>query len=352
MPAEWETQEAIWLSWPHNKEDWPGKFVTIPWVYAEIIRYISRKQRVRLIVKNTKQQVQATATLASVKANLNNIDFFIIPTNRVWLRDSAPTFVYQGKQRILLDWKFNAWAKYDNWLHDSKISKKIAEHLKLPIIQPTTTFNGKKIRIVLEGGAIDVNGKGSLIATEECLLSKTQLRNPGFTRTDYERIFAEYLGISQVIWLKKGIAGDDTHGHIDDLARFVNQDTIVTMSEKNKQDINYTSLKENLKILQKARDQNGKLFNIIKLPMPKPVFFAGQRLPASYANFLLTNDWILVPVFNDPNDRVALNTISALFPRHNTVGIYCGDFVLGLGTIHCASQQEISPKNHIKMLLC
>ena len=346
MPAEWEKQEAIWLAWPHNKEDWPGKFATIPWVYAEIIRYISCKQRVGLIIKNTKQRIQATATLESVKANLNNIDFFTIPTNRTWLRDSAPTFVYQGKKRILLDWKFNAWAKYDNWLHDNKISARIADQLNLTLIQPTTTQNGKKIRIVLEGGAIDVNGKGSLITTEECLLSKIQLRNPGFTQTDYEQIFAKYLGAFQVIWLKKGIAGDDTHGHVDDLARFVNQDTIVTMSEKNKLDINYTPLKENLKILQKARDQNGKLFNIIKLPMPKPVVFAGQRLPASYANFLLTNNWILVPVFNDPNDRIALNTMSELFPYHNITGIYCGDFILGLGTIHCASQQEISSKNN------
>lgn len=342
MPAEWEKQEAIWLAWPHNKDDWPDKFAPIPWVYSEIIRHISRKQSVRLIVKNARQQTQATDILQLVGANLDAIDFFIIPTDRVWLRDSAPTFVYQGKDRILLDWQFNAWAKYNNWLRDNKIAKRMANYLNLPLIQPTTISNGKKTRIVLEGGAIDVNGKGTLLTTEECLLSKIQQRNPTFAREEYEQVFAKYLGISHTIWLKNGIAGDDTHGHIDDLARFVKPDTVVTVIEKNKNASNYAPLKENLKILQTARDQNGKSLNIVELPMPQAIIFAGQHLPASYANFLITNDCVLVPVFNDPNDRVALNIISELFPQYDIVGIYCGDFVWGLGTIHCASQQEIS----------
>lgn len=341
MPAEWEKQEAIWLAWPHNVEDWPGKFEPIPWVYAEIIHYISRSQRIHLIVKNVREQKQATNILARAGINLSAIDFCIIPTDRVWLRDSAPTFVYRGKERVLLDWRFNAWAKYDNWSRDNKVPSYIAKYLDLPLIQPTANINGKKIRVVLEGGAIEVNGKGTLITTEECFLSKVQCRNPGLSKEGYENIFAEYLGISNVIWLKNGIVGDDTHGHIDDLARFVNGDTVVIVVEKNKTDPNYGPLKENLKRLKSAQDQNGKALNVVELPMPQTVIFEKQRLPASYANFLITNDWVLVPVFNDPNDRIALNILSELFPKRIVTGIYCGDFIWGMGTIHCASQQEI-----------
>jgi agmatine deiminase len=341
MPAEWEQQEAIWLVWPHNKDDWPDKFDTIPWVYVEIIRYISHNQRVRLMVKSNREQKQAANVLERAGVDLSGVDFFIIPTDRVWVRDSAPTFVYRGKERLLVNWRFNAWAKYDNWQQDNKISAPMAAHLNLSLIQPTAVINGKKTHIVLEGGSVDVNGKGVLMTTEECLLSEVQCRNPGLSRSGYEKVFAEYLGISKVIWLGKGIVGDDTHGHVDDLARFVSHDTILTVIEKNKHDSNYASLKENLKRLKLARDQDGKSFNVVELPMPKPVMFEGQRLPASYANFLITNGSVLVPVFNDVNDRIVLNILSELFPKRDVVGIYCGDFVWGLGTIHCASQQEI-----------
>lgn len=346
MPAEWEKQEAIWLSWPHNKKDWPGKFEPIPWVYAEIIRHISASQRVRLIVKNVNGQRQALDVLKRTGADTQKIDFFVIPTDRVWLRDSAPTFVYKGKERVLLDWSFNAWAKYKNWHRDDKVPAHIAKELNLPRVQPAANIKGKTIRIVLEGGAIDVNGKGTLITTEECLLSKIQCRNPGLTREGYEEIFAKYLGVSHVIWLKNGIVGDDTHGHVDDIARFVNKNTIVVVSEKNKNDSNYLPLKENLKILKSAKNQDGKSLNIIELPMPQPVIFEGQRLPASYANFLITNNCVLVPVFNDPNDKFALNILSTLFPNREVIGIGCTDFVWGLGTIHCASQQEAGDKSH------
>lgn len=329
MPAEWEKQKAIWLAWPHNKEDWPNKFDPIPWVYAEIIRYISRDQCVRLIVKNSTEQKRAANILERTGVNLGAINFFIIPTDRVWLRDSAPIFVYRGKERVLLDWRFNAWAKYNNWKHDDKISMHIAAHLNLPLIQPTVIIKNKKTRVVLEGGSIDVNGRGMLLTTEECLLSNIQCRNPGLSREGYEQVFNKYLGISNVIWLKKGIAGDDTHGHVDDLARFVNYNTIVIAVEKNK--------KENLKILKSLNN-----INVIELPMPKPIIFEKQRLPASYANFLITNKYVLVPVFNDPNDRIALDILAQLFKRREIVGIYCGDFVWGLGAIHCASQQEIA----------
>lgn len=341
MPAEWEKQKAIWLAWPHNKEDWPNKFSPIPWVYAEIIRYLTCVVRVRLIVKNARQQQQATDILTRAGAHLSKVDFIPIPTDRVWLRDSGPTFVYADKKPILLDWRFNAWAKYENWKRDDKVPTHVETCLKLPRIQPTAFINGKKKRVVLEGGSIDVNGKGTLITTEECLLSKVQCRNPGLSQQGYEEVFAQYLGISHVIWLKNGIMGDDTHGHVDDLARFVNPTTVVIVSEGNKNDSNYAPLRENLQRIKMAQDQDGKRLNVVELPMPRPVIFEDQLLPASYANFLITNNLVLVPTFNDPNDRTALNLLAELFPQHEVTGIYCGDFVWGLGTIHCASQQEI-----------
>lgn len=337
MQAEWEPQAATWLAWPHNKEDWPDKFDPIPWVYAEMIRYLTRTQRVRLVVKNDKQQAQAQEVLERAGVKIKQVDFIITPTDRVWLRDSGATVVKEGKQRHLIDWRFNAWAKYDNWKNDDKMPAVMESILKLPRVQPT--HKGK--RVVLEGGSIDVNGKGTLITTEECLLSpKIQVRNPGFTREDYESLFAHYLGISQVIWLENGIVGDDTHGHVDDITRFTDASTIVTVVEKDKSDKNYGLLQTNLKRLKKARDAKGKQFNIAELPMPRPVVFEGQRLPASYANFLIANGLVLVPVFNDPADRIALNVLAELFPKRDIVPIYCGDFVWGLGTIHCASQQE------------
>jgi agmatine deiminase len=340
MPAEWERQDAIWLAWPHNKEDWPDKFEPIPWVYADIIRYLAREVRIRLIVKNSGQQEKANNYLERANVDLDKVDFIISSTDRVWLRDSGPTFVYNGKKRVLLDWHFNAWAKYDNWKNDDKIPSRVEKYSGLSRIQPTALINGKKKRIVLEGGSIDVNGKGTLITTEECLLSDIQCRNPGLSREGYEQVFAEYMGISNVIWLGNGIAGDDTHGHVDDITRFVNATTIVTVIEKDKNDPNYTHLRENMKRLKAARDAKGKDFTIAELPMPKPLIFEGQLLPASYANFLIANNIVLVPSFNDPNDRVALNILADLFPKHDVIGIYCGDFVWGLGTIHCASQQE------------
>jgi agmatine deiminase len=337
MPAEWEKQEAIWLAWPHNKEDWPGKFETVAWAYGEILKYLSRALRIRLLVKNKSEQQKVADILDAADVLLDKVDFITAATDRSWLRDSAPTFVYDGnRQKTLLHWHFNAWAKYDNWQRDSKVPLQVKQYLGLPLIKP----EHKNRHVVLEGGAIDVNGKGTLITTEECLLSKVQCRNPGFTREDYEEVFSKYLGISHTIWLGKGIVGDDTHGHIDDLARFVNASTVVAVVERNKSDPNHGILNDNLKRLKRARDQAGRQLAVAELPMPKPVLFEGVRLPASYANFLIANDTVLVPVFNDANDRVALNILSEIFPKHKVVGIYCGDFVLGLGTIHCASQQE------------
>jgi agmatine deiminase len=274
---------------------------------------------------------------------LDRIDVLTIPTDRIWLRDSGPTFVYRGAERVLLDWRFDAWAKYENWRLDNGVPRHAAKFLSLPKVQPVRRVQEETRWTVLEGGSIDVNGKGTLLTTEECLLSNIQCRNPGFMRDDYEATFAEYLGISHVIWLGEGIVGDDTHGHIDDLARFVNPTTVATVVETDHRDDNFARLQENRKRLRMAHDQDGKPLNVVELPMPKPIVFDGQRLPASYANFLITNGLVLVPTFNDPNDRVALNILADCFPGREIVGIYCGDLVWGLGTLHCASQQEIAP---------
>jgi agmatine deiminase len=337
MQAEWEPHVGTWLAWPHNKNDWPGKFEPIPWVYCEIIHYLAQVERVRLIVRNAREEKKARACLKQIGAKLSQIDFYRIPTNRIWMRDSGPIFVYdQNGRKTMLDWRFNAWAKYPNWSLDDRVPQMIGKHFKTPRVQPL--HKGK--RVVLEGGSIDVNGKGTLLTTEECLLSRVQCRNPGFTREDYEAVFEKYLGIRQVVWLGDGIINDDTHGHIDDLARFTDPTTIVTAVEKNKRDPNYAPLADNVKRLKKARDQNGKPFTVVELPMPRPFTFQGMRLPASYANFLIANELVLVPTFNDPADRVALSILAELFPKREVIGIHAADLIWGFGTLHCMSQQE------------
>jgi len=337
LPAEWERHQATWLGWPHNRSDWPGKFSAIPFVYAEIVKQISRGETVRIIVESKDHQKKAEKVLKDADIDLNNIEFFIKKTNRGWLRDSGPFFVKNKDEITAVDFKFNAWAKYDDYKLDDKISQFISNKL-----------NHKKVKaqqnekaVVLEGGAVDVNGRGSLITTEECLLDeKVQTRNPGFTKKDYFEVFSNYLGITNVIWLGKGIAGDDTHGHIDDLCRFVNDDTVVLVREENSSDENYHLLKENKERLQNLNLPNGKRLNVIDLPMPSPVIFKGQRLPASYANFYISNYAVLVPTFNDPKDRNALGILSELFPDRKVIGIHSVDLVWGLGTIHCLTKEQ------------
>lgn len=337
MPAEWEPHAATWLAWPHHKNDWPGKFEPIPFVYAEIIRWLTKSERVHLVVKTPREERKARAVLEKSGVNLGKVDFLVIPTNRVWLRDSGPIFVKTEKnKKIMLDWRFNAWAKYPNYAHDDRVPARIEKHFSYERVQPL--YKGR--RVVLEGGAIDVNGKGTLLTTEECLLSRIQCRNPKLTREDYEKIFEEYLGIQQTIWLGKGIKGDDTHGHVDDLARFVNPTTVVTVVEKDKRNDNHAPLADNLKRLKAARDQNGKKLTVVELPMPTPMHFDDTLLPASYANFLIGNKVVLVPTFNDPADRVALNILSELFSKREVIGIHAVDLVWGFGTLHCMSQQE------------
>ncbi len=259
-------------------------------------------------------------------------------TDRNWLRDSGPQFVKDEKgNTVLIHFKFNGWAKYVNYKLDSNIPKLIAAKQKLPKLK--ATYNNKQV--VLEGGSIEYNGKETLITTEECLMDdKIQVRNPGFTKNDYEKIFKEYLGIKKVIWLGKGITGDDTHGHVDDLCRFVNENTVVLVEEKNKNDENYIPLNENRDRLQNATIADGSKLNVVSLPMPSPVIFKGERLPASYANFYISNYAVLVPTFNDPNDKTALGILSELIADSAVIGIHAVDLVWGLGTLHCLTHEQ------------
>ena len=340
MPAEWEPHEATWIAWPHNKDDWPNKFGPIPWVYANIVKHLHYGERVRILVNGARGEQQAREILQRTAVDLRQIDFFRAATNRVWTRDYGPIFVRDETGSLAVtDWRFNAWAKYDDWQRDDAVSAKLARALKLPIYQPRVG----PTRVVLEGGSIDVNGAGLLLTTEECLLSPIQQRNPGLTQADLERVFEEYLGIRKVLWLGRGIAGDDTHGHIDDLARFVGPRTVVTVVEEDPKDANFEALQENLARLQRMSDLDDHPLEVATLPMPAPLFFDGQRLPASYANFYIANDRVLVPTFNDPYDRRALGILASLFPGRKIVGIHAVDLVWGLGTLHCLTQQQPAP---------
>jgi agmatine deiminase len=337
MPAEWEPHEATWLAWPHERTDWPGKFEPIPWVYADIVRHLSQVEKVRIVVDNAKARTQAQAILKKSSANLAGVEFFIAPTNRGWIRDFGPIFIVNGRGRsATTDWRFNGWAKYGNSKKDDAVTGTLLKRLKLESWQPVQQGH----RIVLEGGSIDVNGRGAVLTTEECLLSDIQCRNPKLSREDLEAVFRDYLGIRKVLWLSRGIAGDDTHGHVDDLTRFVNPSTVVTVIEQNPRDVNYQPLQENLERLRGMTDQDDQPLKIETLPMPAPVYFDGQRLPASYANFYIANKIVLVPTFSDPNDTAALNTLAQLFPDRQMIGIPCRDLVLGLGTLHCMTQQQ------------
>jgi agmatine deiminase len=337
MPAEWEPHEATWLGWPHELTDWPGKFSPIPWAFAEIVRHLSQVERVYLLVENRDAEVRVRTILKKSGVNLAAVGFFRIPTDRGWMRDSGPICVKDSSGEVAYThWRFNGWAKYENHKKDAAVVSAVNKKLKRRVWQPMH----KGCRVILEGGSIDVNGRGTLLTTEECLLSKTQERNPGFTREDYAEVFKNYFGVSNVLWLKNGIAGDDTHGHVDDLARFIDPTTVITVVENDANDANYAPLQENLALLKNMRDQEGRPLRVETLPMPSPVFFDGQRLPASYANFYIANKIVLVPTFNDANDRAALNTLAKLFPSREIIGIHCRDLVLGLGTIHCMTQQQ------------
>jgi agmatine deiminase len=327
MPAEWEPHEATWLAWPHEKSDWPGKFAPIPWLYGEIVRQLARVERVRILVQDRDAEESARKILKKCHAELAAVEFFHHPTNRSWIRDYCPLFVRNTAGEIAAaHWKFNGWAKYDNCRDDARTPAFVARKLKIERFETG---------LVLEGGSIDVNGAGKLLTTEECLLSDIQERNPGFGRREYERAFHAHLGVDEVIWLNRGIAGDDTHGHVDDLARFTAADSVITVVEPDKSDVNHEPLQENFERLNRRGD-----LRVTPVRLPEPVYFAGQRLPASYANFYVANKLVLAPVFGDKNDAAALCALEVLFPGRAVVGIPCRDLVLGLGTLHCMTQQQ------------
>ncbi|WP_260704656.1 agmatine deiminase family protein [Edaphobacter flagellatus] len=341
MPAEWDPHSATWIAWPHNAEDWPGKFQPIPWVYADIVRHLSSVEDVHILVNSQDAEKRATNFLRRAGANLARLHFHQWETDRVWLRDSGPIFVKNPQGELALtNWRFNAWAKYDNYRRDDQIPHHVARLYSMEEFQPQVEVEGKPQRLVLEGGSIDTNGAGILLTTEECLLSEVQQRNPGVSREQLEKAFHDYLGIDQVLWLNRGAAGDDTHGHVDDITRFVTENTILTCVEPSTHDENHLPLAENLDRLRSARNLEGKPFKVVELPMPAPVIFDNQRLPASYANFYIANDLVLVPTFNDPNDRHALNIVAECFPTRKVTGIHCTDFIWGLGALHCMTQQE------------
>jgi agmatine deiminase len=337
MPAEWEPHEATWLAWPHQRADWPGKFATIPEVYTEIVRHLQQSELVRILVNSASMHRKARQVLSRYAIDFARLEFYHFPTDRVWTRDYGPIFVTHPNGEVAVtNWQFNAWAKYSNWRQDNAVPQRLARALLLRSWQPLV---GSK-RVVLEGGSIDVNGEGLLLTTEECLLDVVQARNPRLTRADLERVLGDYLGVRKVLWLGRGIAGDDTHGHIDDLARFVAPDRVVAAVEKNAEDVNHVPLQENLHRLQSMTNLQGRPLEIVTLPMPAPVFFKGRRLPASYANFYIANDRVLVPTFNDPNDRLALGILAEQFPGRIVLGIHSVDLVWGLGTLHCLTQQQ------------
>ena len=338
MPAEWDRHEATWLGWPHETSDWPGKMLAIRWVYGEMIRKLTAGEIVRLCVNSKAEAKTARKIIEASGGDLQKVEFLPFPTNRGWMRDSGPIFVRKKEgEKQIVHWHFNAWARYSNWKKDRAIPELAARKYSLSLVHARS---GRR-DVILEGGGIDVNGRGTLLTTEECYLDpQTQVRNPSLTKREFERALNDYLGVTNILWFGNGIAGDDTHGHIDDLCRFVNPATVVMIREKNAKDANYAALEENWERLKGMRLENGSKLTAIALPMPAPLFFEGARLPASYANFYIGNACVIVPTFNDPNDRVALGVLAELFPDRDVVGIHAVDLVLGYGTLHCLTQQE------------
>jgi agmatine deiminase len=336
FPAEWERQQGVLLCFPHNGNDWPGKFGAIQWAFVEFIKKVTAHEQVFLVVDSPEHQQRVAAMLTQGEVPLTKVTFIPQRTNRSWMRDSGPIIVHNGKKREAINFHFNGWAKYANHQLDRHVPQAVADVLGVPLVP--AIHKGKKV--VLEGGALEVNGKGTLITTDECLLHPNiQVRNAGFTREDYEAVFREYLGITNTIWLADGIMGDDTHGHIDDLCRFVNPTTVVTVVESDPKDDNYKHLQRNLQLLKAAKLEDGSSLRVVELPMPRPVVFDGLRIPASYANFLIINGCVLVPTFNDPADRHALNILADCFPDRAIIGISAIDLIWGFGTLHCLSQQ-------------
>ena len=340
MPAEWEPHAATWIGWPHNASDWPGKLAAIQWVYGEIARKLAPGETLRILVQSGEHERQARRVLERTGVDRTRAEFLRLPTNRGWTRDFGPMFVRRARppaEVAIVRFRFNAWAKYPDWKKDDQVPERVARRRKLRLLP--AQCGGRDV--VLEGGSIDVNGRGTLLTTEECLLDReVQARNPGLSRAELEAVLRDSLGVTNVLWLGKGIAGDDTHGHVDDLCRFVDPRTVVLCREHDPRDVNHRPLEENRERLAGMRLEDGSKIEVVDLPMPAPLQFHGQRLPASYANFCVGNAAVLVPTFNDPNDRSALGLLAELFTDRAVVGIHAVDLVWGLGTIHCLTQQE------------
>ncbi len=347
MTAEWERHAATWLAWPHHEADWPGKMEAVRWVYGEMVRKISPGELVRILVRHQAELRFAADGLKRAGCDLKRVEFIVHPTNRGWIRDCGPIFVRKKSplsgvhspksDTAIVHFHFNAWARHDDWQKDRKVPEMAAHRLNKKLFH--AEFNGKPF--IVEGGGIEVNGRGTLLTTEECYLHpRIQVRNPGMTRAQYDMTFAKYLGVTNVFWLRQGPDGDDTHGHIDDICRFVNRKTLVLIKETNRHDINYRPLSENWERIRDLRLEDGSKPEIVPLPMPSPLYFNGRRLPASYANFYICNAGVIVPTFNDPNDRVALGILGELFKGRPVVGIHAVDLVLGSGSLHCLTQQQ------------
>ena len=341
MPAEWERHEATWIAWPHARADCTGKCSAIAWVYAALVRQLQWAETVVSLVSDATHERSARRTLDRSGVERDHVRFHVCPTDRSWLRDSGPTFVRRsdraGADRVgLIHWQFNAWAKYDDWGRDRRVPEFLASFLGGPLWRPERSGRWA----VLEGGAIDVDGTGLRLATEECLLGNEQARTPGWTRSDYEEVLRSFLGIDEILWLPRGIVGDDTHGHIDDVARWVGPRTALTVTTDRETDPDHRLLAENRTLLDAFRTRDGGRIQVRELPTPRTVSFEGRRLPASYANFYIANRTVLVPTFDDPADPVALDVLRHAFPGREVVGIHARDLVWGLGTIHCLTQQQ------------
>lgn len=345
MPAEWEPHHTTWLVWPHNRADWEVKTGAVEWCFAEMVRLLRQSEPVSILFRDKGAEERACRRLRANGTSLDGINRYRIATNRSWIRDSGPIFVVRPARRrrdslAVTDWRFNGWARYRAWDLDNRVPQRIASRLGLTRYVPVGREGRPKRQVVLEGGSIDVNGRGLLLTTEECLLSPVQARNPNLNRDELEQILCDYLGVRKVLWLGQGIVGDDTHGHVDDIARFVSRNVVVAATEPDTTDDNHRRLTDNLARLKKMTDLGGRPLTVVPLPMPRPVVFGSDRLPASYLNFYISNTRVIVPTFNDPHDRIALNRLAALFPRREVVGLHAVDLVLGLGTIHCLTQQE------------
>jgi agmatine deiminase len=341
MPAEWEPHEATWLAWPHHPADWPGKLEAIRWVYCEIVRKLAPGEPIRMLVRSAAEAESARGYLDRAGAGARRVEFIVHPTNRSWTRDSGPLFVRRriGRRRetAIIQFHFNGWAKYADWRKDRRVPEAAAKHLGKTLFEARA--NGRDF--VLEGGGIEVNGRGTIVTTEECYLDpETQVRNPGLGRKEFEAALGAHLGATNILWLGRGIAGDDTHGHVDDLCRFVNPSTLVLVKEDHRRDLNRRALGDNWDRVRDFRLEDGSRPEVVALPMPAPLLFDGGRLPASYANFYIGNAAVLAPTFNDPRDRTALGILGELFQDRPVIGIHAVDLALGFGTLHCLTQQQ------------